>query len=82
MNSSVAQKKRLNFIVEAFVAEELKEVIPSGERSGFVSQAIQKALVQFSREKAYKETKELRKKLNLKIGNNEKLYKIIRSGRG
>ena len=81
MNTSTAQRKRVNFMVETCVVNELSQTIPSGERSEFVSQAIEKALTQFSREKAYEETKYLRENLNLKIGSNEKLYKVIREGR-
>ena len=81
MNTAVANRKRLNFMVDTSVAQELTQTIPSGERSDFVSDAIEKALIQFSREKAYEETTYLRKKLNLKIDSDEKLYKIIREGR-
>ncbi len=81
MNATLEQRKRLNFMVDPFIAMELTQMIPSGQRSEFVNKAIEKALVQFSREKAYEETKELREKLNLKIGSDEKLYKVIREGR-
>jgi len=81
MQSAVLQRKRLNFMVDPSVAEELSQTIPSGERSDFVNNAIDQALIRFSREKAYEETKQLREKLNLKIGSDEKLYKIIREGR-
>jgi hypothetical protein len=68
-------------MVDPSVAQELNETIPSGERSDFVNTAIDQALIRFSREKAYEETTQLREKLNLKIGSDEKLYKIIREGR-
>lgn len=68
-------------MVNISVVKELNEMIPSGERSDFVNEAIENALTQFSREKAYEETKRLREKLNLKIKSDEKLYKIIREGR-
>lgn len=81
MKSTLDTGKRLNFVLDPMVARELSLAIPSGERSKFVSKAIEKALIQFSRETAYEETQELRKKLNLKIGSDEKLYKVIREGR-
>lgn len=81
MATTLTQRKRLNFMVDHSVAQELNETIPSGERSDFVNMAIDQALIRFSREKAYEETTQLREKLNLKIGSDEKLYKIIREGR-
>ena len=81
MNTSTSQRKRVNFMVDTWIAAELSQTIPSGERSEFVSQAIEKALAQFSREKAYEESKYLRENLNLKIGSDEKLYKIVHEGR-
>lgn len=81
MKTALDPGKRLNFVIDPVVARDLSLVIPSGERSRFVSKSIEKALIQFSREKAYEETQELREKLNLKIGSDEKLYKVIREGR-
>lgn len=81
MNTRSLGRKRVNFVIEAVVAKELNQVIPSGERSEFASRAIEKALAQFSREKAYEETANLRKKLDLKIGSDKRLYKIIRENR-
>jgi hypothetical protein len=81
MHIALARRKRLNFMVDPSVAEELNQLIPTGNRSNFVNNAIEQALVRFSREKAYEETQQLREKLNLKIGSDEKLYKIIREGR-
>ena len=81
MNTTLSRRKRLNFMVDPYVAEELIQTVDSGNRSDFVSKAIEKALIQFSREKAHEEMLQLREKLHLKIGSDEKLYKTIREGR-
>lgn len=81
MSTTAFGRHRLNFMVDGQVAADLAKLIPAGSRSSFVSNAIEQALAQFSREKAYEETMRLREQLNLKIGGDENLYKIIREGR-
>jgi len=81
MNTAVAQRKRINFMAEPSLLSEMEELIPSGLRSDFINEAIERALIHFSKKTARQEAENLRKKINLKIGSNEKLYKIIRAGR-
>lgn len=71
----------MNFMLEANVADDLQELIPSGERSDFINEALEKALHQLSREKAFEEGTILKEKLKIKLGSNEELLKKIRYGR-
>ncbi|MFA5792808.1 MAG: hypothetical protein WC897_02955 [Candidatus Gracilibacteria bacterium] len=75
------EKKRVNFMANICLLNELEAFIPSGGRSDFINNAIEQALKRFSIKMAMEETSVLREKLHLKIGSDEKLYKKIRAGR-
>ncbi len=68
-------------MMDITVLEQMKSLIPAGERSDFVNEAMEKALIQFGRQKAFDEGTKLKEKLNLKIGSDEELLKKIRYGR-
>lgn len=74
-------RKRINFMVDVGLLEELETLVPAGGRSDFVNDAMEHALSRFAIKKAMEETDKLRKKLHLKIGSDAQLLKAIRYGR-
>lgn len=74
-------RKRVNFMVSMSVLGQMENLIPAGKRSDFVNEAVEKALIQFGRQKAFEEGDRLKKELNLEIGSDEELLKRIRYGR-
>ena len=81
MNTATIQRKRINFMADTSLLEEMEELVPGGSRSDFINEAIEQFLTRFSKKAAREEAAVLREKLNLKIGSNEALYKKIRAGR-
>lgn len=73
-------KKRVNFTISISVIHELESLIPAGDRSDFVNNAIEEALIQYGRERAAKALKQARKKLKLNL-STEEILKDIRYGR-
>ena len=80
MNYTTA-RRRMNFMLNVNLVDTLQQLVPSGERSDFINEAVEKALKCLSREKAFEEGTKLRDRLNLKIGSDEELLKKIRYGR-
>lgn len=74
-----AKRKRVNFMVEVHLLEDLQALVSSGERSNFVNEALEESLIRFSREKAVKESAKLRKKFSIKM-SEAKLKKELRYG--
>lgn len=72
---------RVNYMISHPLLKELEELIPRGERSDFINEAIEEALTRFSRKKAGEEMDKLRKALHLKLGNDKQLLKEIHYGR-
>lgn len=81
MKTSNAQRQRVNFSIKLHILKELENLVPNGQRSEFVNEALEGALIQFSRKIAFQETDALRKKLHHKFYSDEELLKEIRYGR-
>lgn len=45
-------RKKINFMISKEIMMELKQLIPSGERSDFVNEALKEALIDYARRKA------------------------------
>lgn len=56
---SKGSRKRVNFMVNEAVLAEIKSLVPSGEMSDFVNDALEKAMIDFSRRKACEEMDKL-----------------------
>lgn len=80
-NGDKKTRKRVNFTIKIPLLHELDVLVPNGERSDFINEALEEALVRLSRKKAGEMTDKLRKKLRLKIQSDEALLKDIRYGR-
>ncbi len=52
MNTATAQRKRVNFILKMETLRNLGDLIPSGERSSFVDEAINEKILTWGRKKA------------------------------
>ncbi len=81
MNTATIQRKRINFMADTSLLEEMDELVPGGSRSDFINEAIEHFLTRFSRKKAGEEMDAIRKVLHLKLGSDEQLLKKIRHGR-
>ena len=64
-------RKKMNFMINKELIPKLEEVIPSGKRSDFINQALEKALKIKGQEIAISNMTDLKKKLNLKISAKE-----------
>jgi hypothetical protein len=50
--SRKGERKRVNFMINKAILAEIRTLVPSGEMSDFVNEALEKAMIQFSRIKA------------------------------
>ncbi len=65
------KREKINFMLNKGVLIELKHWIPAGDRSNFVNGALEKAILQFKREKAFKAMDELREKAKIRMTDAE-----------
>ncbi len=75
-----AKRKRINFMIDQNLMEEMASLIPSGERSDFVNEALENALIIWSRKKAFELIDEANKTHPLKT-STEEILNIIRNDR-
>lgn len=75
-----ADRKRMNFMIDVKLVKELEEVIPSGERSNFINEALTEAITQLSRQKAIEGLKKIRENNKVKLSNKE-ILELINYGR-
>lgn len=68
---SRVQRERVNFMVDHGTICELREWIPEGERSDFINEALENALVAFKRRKAFQGMDELRKRAKIRMSDKE-----------
>ncbi len=73
------KRQRSNFTIKISVLEELESLVPSGQRSEFVNNAIEEAMKDFARKKALESIKKL-KKMGPKL-SSEELVKQIKDAR-
>lgn len=66
-----SDREKVNFMVNKTLMSEIKEYIPEGERSDFVNQVLEEALITFKRRKAFESIDKLRKKMKLHISMDE-----------
>lgn len=66
-----SKREKINFMLNRDILVELKQWIPAGERSNFVNGALQEAIIQFKREKAFKAMDELREKAKIRMTTKE-----------
>lgn len=66
-----SKREKINFMLNRDILVELKQWIPAGERSDFVNGALQGAIIQFKRERAFKAMDELREKAKIKMTTKE-----------
>lgn len=63
-------RKKINFMVSKEIMMELNQLIPSGERSDFVNEALKEALIDYARRKAIEEMDKIAQQ-NLNISTAE-----------
>lgn len=77
---TLSKRRRVNIMLDVNLIDSLNELIPAGDRSDIINQAIEEKMTQLSRQKASEFMKEIRKKFKLKV-TNKKIYEDIRFGR-
>lgn len=77
---TLTKRRRVNVMLDVNLIDGLNELVPAGERSDLINEAIEEKMTQISRQKASEFMVEMRKKLKHKT-NNAKIYKDIRYGR-
>ena len=73
-------RKKVNFMLTKEIRLQLNELIPAGERSDFINETLEKALLKYKRTKASVEIDKWRKKLNLHM-TTEEIIKLKNYGR-
>lgn len=74
------KRKRINFMIDAKLLQEMERVVPSGERSDFVNVALEEKLKEWSRKKATELIHEFKLKNPMKMKSSE-ILKIIKNDR-
>jgi len=68
---STLDREKVNFMISKDVLAELKEWIPAGERSDFVNEALEEAVLDFQRRKASASMDAFREKNKLSMTTAE-----------
>ena len=58
-------------MIELRVIENMEDVIPKGERSSFVNEVLEEALIRQQRKNAFRAMDKLREKANIRITDEE-----------
>lgn len=64
-------REKVNFMVNRETMTDLKMYIPEGERSDFINEVLEGALIVFKRRKAFASIDKLRKKMKLHVSMDE-----------
>lgn len=67
-------------MISMSVVEKLETLVPAGQRSDFINEALEENLAQYARRKAFEELDEFKKKHPLKMSTGQ-ILKIIHDGR-
>lgn len=73
-------RKKINFMVDNALLAQFFQIVPSGERSDFVNQALKVALTDYGRKRAASEMDKLCESMNLKFSTDE-FFKLKNHGR-
>lgn len=74
------KRRKVNFMVDEVILERLEALVPSGERSDFVNNAVEEAIKSYGRNKAF-EFLEKFKKSQKTTWSSEKINSFIRKER-
>lgn len=80
MNTATSQRKRANFMIDTPLLEQMEILIPAGERSDFVNEALEEKMIDLSRTKALARMEESIKKQK-KVHTTEEILKILHADR-
>ncbi|MFA6024051.1 MAG: hypothetical protein WC777_02440 [Candidatus Gracilibacteria bacterium] len=81
MPTAVAQRKRVNFMLDVSVLEQLEALVPSGDRSSLVNTLLEEKMIDLSREKAFELIDTFKKTHRHKKMTDEELLKSIHEAR-
>lgn len=74
------KRKKVNFMIDEDLIDRLETLIPSGERSDFLNEAMNEALTDYGRKKAFEFFEDFRKKQKKKWKTGE-IVKFIKNER-
>ncbi len=77
---TLSKRRRVNIMLDVNLIDSLNELVPAGDRSDVINQAIEEKMTQLSRQKASEFMEEMRKKLKHKTTTRQ-ILKDIRYGR-
>lgn len=80
MNTSTSQRKRTNFMINLPLLEQMEILIPSGERSDFVNEALEEKMIDLSRAKALERMEDSIKKQK-KVHTTKEILRILHADR-
>lgn len=72
--------KKVNYMMNPRVIEDIEATIPKGERSHFVNEVVEEGLIRYKRKKAFSEMEKLRQELNLSMSTAE-IIRLKNEGR-
>ena len=74
------RRHKVNFMLKQYVLQDLKQSVPSGQRSDFVNKAIEQALVREKRMQAFHSLDEIKKAKSARL-STEELIQMKNEGR-
>lgn len=80
MDTATSQRKRANFMINVPLLEQMETLIPTGERSDFVNEALEEKMIDLSRTKALARMEESIKKQK-KVHTTKEILKILHADR-
>lgn len=79
--STAVSRKRVNFMIDLTLLEEMEGLVPAGDRSNFVNAALEEKLTEWSRAKAFELIEAFKQTHRHKKMTDEQLLKDIHHGR-
>lgn len=73
-------RRKVNYMMNEDILERMEKLVPSGERSDVVNQAVDEWLVRYGRRKAFEYFEQLKKKQK-KAWSNDEIVKFIHDDR-
>lgn len=74
------KRRKINYMMNEDVLDRMEKLVPSGERSDVVNQAVDEWLLEYGRKKALQWTREYKMKQK-KAWSTKEILKIIHDGR-
>lgn len=80
MTYTTKTRKRLNFMIDENILKGLNSLIPAGQKSNFINEAIEEKIIKYGKQKAFESIEIIRSNLKLNM-NTKEILKAIKDGR-